>query len=156
MNISLLIIITWHLYCALNMRSKLKGAGHYTSAKRMTSILRHIAAAFSPARQGTILNSYWVIGIATNTVNTSATNAVNTSMVLNCALVTGCSLTSYPGHVTYSKNHVLVIYGEGVGKYIYLLSQGLKIACSWPSTLGVSPGSVSSNSVHNYCKSWTR
>jgi len=29
---------------------------HCTSAKRMTSILRHVAEAFSPARQGTILN----------------------------------------------------------------------------------------------------
>jgi len=63
---------------------------HCTSAKRMTSILRHVAEAFHPARQGTILNSHRVIGIATNT-----------SMVLNCALVTGCSLTSYPGQ-TYS------------------------------------------------------
>jgi len=54
--------------------------------KRMTSILRHVAEAFPPARQGTILNSHRVTGIATNT-----------SMVLNYALVTGCSLTSYPG-----------------------------------------------------------
>jgi len=37
--------------------------------------------------EGTILNSHRVIGIA-----------INTSMVLNFALVTGCSLTSYPGH----------------------------------------------------------
>jgi len=60
---------------------------HCTSAKHMTSILRHVAEAFPPARQGTIRNSHRVIGIATNT-----------SMVLNCALVTtGCSLTSYPG-----------------------------------------------------------
>jgi len=55
---------------------------HYTSAKRMTSILRHVAEAIPPARQGTILNSHQVICIATNT-----------SMVLNCALVTECSLT---------------------------------------------------------------
>jgi len=59
--------------------------------------LGHVAEAFPPARQVTILNSHRVIGIATNT-----------SMVLNCALVTyimmtadscrtaGCSLTSYP------------------------------------------------------------
>jgi len=59
------------------MLCKLKGAGHCISAKRMTSIFRHIAEAFSPARQGTILNSRRVISIATNT-----------SMVLNCALVT--------------------------------------------------------------------
>jgi len=29
----------------------------------MTSILRHVAEAFPPARQGTILNSHRVIGI---------------------------------------------------------------------------------------------
>jgi len=58
------------------MLSKLKGAGHCTSANRMTSILSHFAEAFHPAEQGTILNSHRVIGIATNT-----------SMVLNCALV---------------------------------------------------------------------
>jgi len=57
-----------------------------TSAKRMTSILWYVSEAFPPARQGTILNSHRVIGIATNT-----------SMVLNCALVAGCSVTSYPG-----------------------------------------------------------
>jgi len=44
-----------------------------------------VAEAFPPTRQGTILNSHRVIGIATNTL-----------IVLNCALVTGCSLTSYP------------------------------------------------------------
>jgi len=43
----------------------------------MTSILRHVAEAFPPARQGTILNSHRVIGIATNT-----------SMVLSCVSVT--------------------------------------------------------------------
>jgi len=43
----------------------------------MTSILRHVAEAFPPARQGTILNSHRFICIATNT-----------SIVLNCALVT--------------------------------------------------------------------
>jgi len=31
------------------MLSKLKSAGHYTLAKRMTSILRHVAGAFLPA-----------------------------------------------------------------------------------------------------------
>jgi len=44
-----------------------KGAGHCTSAKRITSILRHVAEAFPAARQGTILNIHRVIGIATNT-----------------------------------------------------------------------------------------
>jgi len=81
---------------ALKVLCKLKGAGHCNSAKRMTSILRQVADAFPPARQVTILNTHRVIGIVTNT-----------SMVLNCALVTyimmtadvvqdGCSLTSYP------------------------------------------------------------
>jgi len=65
---------------------------HCTSSKRVTSILRHVAEAFPPARQGTILNSHRVIGIATNTL-----------MGLNCALVTGCSLTSYPGHLWVEK-----------------------------------------------------
>jgi len=62
----------------------------------MTSILRHVAEAFPPAMQETILNSHRVIGIATNT-----------SMVLNCALYSdlhdddsryrtaGCSLMSF-------------------------------------------------------------
>jgi len=62
---------------------------HCTSVKRITSILRHVVEEFPPARQGTILNSHRVIGWASNT-----------SMVLNyCALVTGCSLTSYPGQI---------------------------------------------------------
>jgi len=47
---------------------------HSTSAKRMTSILEHVAEAFPPARQRTILNSHRVIRIATNTL-----------VVLNCA-----------------------------------------------------------------------
>jgi len=42
------------------MRITLRGAGYCTSAKRMTSILRHVAEAFPPARQGTILNSHRV------------------------------------------------------------------------------------------------
>jgi len=49
------------------MLSKLQGSGHCTSAKRMTSILKHVAEAFPSARQGTILNSHRVIGIVTNT-----------------------------------------------------------------------------------------
>jgi len=51
--------------------------------KAVKSILRHVAQAFPPARHGTILNSYRVIGIATNT-----------SMVLNCALVTYIMMTA--------------------------------------------------------------
>jgi len=49
------------------MLCKFKGAGHCTSAKGMTRILRHVAEAFPPARQGTILSFHRVIGIATNT-----------------------------------------------------------------------------------------
>jgi len=59
---------------------------HCTSAKRMTSILRHVAEAFPPARKGTIINSHRVIGIATNT-----------SMVQNCALVTYIMMTGDVG-----------------------------------------------------------
>jgi len=81
-----MIIITGHLYCALNVLCKLKFAGHCASAKRMTSILRHVAEAFPLARQGTILNSHRVIGFATNT-----------SMVLNCTLVTYIMMTADAG-----------------------------------------------------------
>jgi len=52
----------------------------------MTSILRHVAEAFLSARQGTILNSHRVIGIATNT-----------SMVLNGAVVTYIMMTADVG-----------------------------------------------------------
>jgi len=38
-----------HLYSTLNMLRKFKGAGHCTSAKHMTSILKHVAEAFPPA-----------------------------------------------------------------------------------------------------------
>jgi len=74
------------MLCKLKCRGRSLHNFQCTSAKRRTSTLRHVAEAFPPATQGTILNSYRVIGIATNT-----------SMVLNCALVTGFSLTSYPG-----------------------------------------------------------
>jgi len=43
----------------------------------MTTILTHVAEEIFPARLGTIQNSHRVIGVATNT-----------SMVLNCTLVT--------------------------------------------------------------------
>jgi len=56
---------------------------HCKSAKRMTSILRHVTEAFPPAKQGSILNSHRVIGIATST-----------SMVLNCTLVTYIIMTA--------------------------------------------------------------
>jgi len=53
------IIITRNLYCTAKCsQSKLRGAGHCTSAKRMTSILRHVAEAFPPK----VLNSHRVIG----------------------------------------------------------------------------------------------
>jgi len=70
----------------LELLCKLEGAGHCISAKRMTSILRHVAEVFPPARQGTILNNHRVIGIATNT-----------SMVLNCAFVTYIMMTADAG-----------------------------------------------------------
>jgi len=54
--LKIIIIITRNLYCAAKCRSKLRGADHCRSAKRMTSILRHVAEAFPPGRQGTILN----------------------------------------------------------------------------------------------------
>jgi len=69
---------------------------HCTSAKRMTSILRHVAEAFPPARQGTILNSHRVIGIATNT-----------SIVLNCALVPYIRMTADVGLSDAVKRHTL-------------------------------------------------
>jgi len=52
----------------------------------MTSILRHFAEAFPLARQETILNSHRVMGIATDT-----------SVVLNCALVTYIMMTADVG-----------------------------------------------------------
>jgi len=45
------------------MQTQRRRAGHCTSAKRMTSILRHVAEAFPPARQKTNLNNHRVIGI---------------------------------------------------------------------------------------------
>jgi len=71
---TIIIIITIDLYCAAKCRSKLRGAGHCTSARHVTSILRHVAEVFPSAKQGTIINSHRVIGIATNT-----------SVVVNCA-----------------------------------------------------------------------
>jgi len=67
----------------------------------MASILRHVAEAFPPARQGIIQNSHRVISIDTNT-----------SIVLNCALVTGCSLKSYPGRTTVDMFYIpVLLYG---------------------------------------------
>ena len=97
---------------AWKCRSKLRGADHCTLAERMTSILRHVAEAFPPVRQGTILNNRRIIG-----------NVINTSMVLNCALVTyanddcrgmtaGCSLTSYKFlevWLKYNRNSLITI-----------------------------------------------
>jgi len=67
---------------------------HCTSAKRMTSILRHVTKAFPHARQGTILNSHQVISIVNNT-----------SMVLNCALVTYIMMTADVGLPDAVKSH---------------------------------------------------
>jgi len=81
------------------MLCKLNAACHCTSAKCINSILRHVAEAFPPARQGTILNSHRVIRIATIT-----------SMVLNCAFVNGCSLTSYPGRTLLHSFYSLLLH----------------------------------------------
>jgi len=56
------------------------------SKKRKTRILRHVADAFPPGKQGTILNSHRVVSIATKT-----------SMVINCALVTYIMMTADVG-----------------------------------------------------------
>ena len=84
--IIIIIIITRNLYCASKCRSKLRGAGHCTSAGRMTRILRHVADTFPPARQRTILNNHWIINIL-----------INTSMVLICVLVTYLMMTAEVG-----------------------------------------------------------
>jgi len=52
----------------------------------LISSFRHVAEAFPPARQGTILNPYPVLCIATNT-----------SMEPNCALVTYIMMTADVG-----------------------------------------------------------
>jgi len=68
----------------------------------MTSILRHVAEAFPLARQGTILNSHRVTGIA-----------ANTSMVLNCALETYIMMTTDVGLpdvvLGHTQNVILVV-----------------------------------------------
>ena len=69
----IIIIITKIFYCASKCRSKLRGAGLCT-------------LAFSPARQRTILNNHRVIDITTNT-----------SVMLNCALVTYLVMTAVVG-----------------------------------------------------------
>ena len=61
-------------------------AGHCTLAGCMTRMLRHVAEAFLPARQGTILNNHRVIGIAAKTI-----------MILNCGLVTYLMMTADVG-----------------------------------------------------------
>jgi len=68
------------------MLCKLKGAGETHREKRTTSILRRVAEAFPPARQGTILNNHRVIGVATNT-----------SKVLNCVTATYLLMTADVG-----------------------------------------------------------
>jgi len=60
---------------------------HCTSAKRMTSILRHVGEAFPPPRQGTILNSHGVIGIATNTSMVLTIDVTITSINTDTSMV---------------------------------------------------------------------
>jgi len=81
-----IVILKRSLYCAANAEANSEAQVNCTSLKRMTSILRHVEEAFPPARQGTILNSHRVIGIATNT-----------SMVLNCVVVTYIMMTADEG-----------------------------------------------------------
>jgi len=58
-DIILLLLLLFNFdFVTLHISCKLKGAGHCKSAKRMTSILRHVAEALPPARQGTILNNH--------------------------------------------------------------------------------------------------
>jgi len=66
-----------------------------TSAKRMTSILRHVAEAFPPARQGTILNSHRVIGIATNTSMTAKLRLSDLAFGLMAVITLALSQLSY-------------------------------------------------------------
>jgi len=79
--------MTFILRLKLAMQTQRRRSLHIGKTHDQYRILRHIAEAFSPARQGTILNSHQVIGIATN----------NTSMVLNCALVTYILMTADVG-----------------------------------------------------------
>ena len=80
----------------------------------MTSILRHVAEAFPPARQGTILNNHRVIGIATNT-----------SMVLSYALVTYLMMTAEVGlwDVVYCHTQNLMLYPELHMNFRFLFAQ---------------------------------
>jgi len=66
----------------------------YNCIQRGRDILRHVAEAFPPARQGTIINSHRVTGIATNT-----------SIVLNCVLVTYIIMTAIAGLPDAVKRH---------------------------------------------------
>jgi len=92
------------------MLCKLKGAGHCTSTKRMTSILRHVAEAFPPARQGTILSNHRVIGIA-----------ANISIVLNCTLVTYIMMTVYAGLPDAVERHTISYpRTQLLTRYIYM------------------------------------
>jgi len=72
-----IILIKYNLKFVLRIKnaSKLRGAGHCTSARCMSSILRHVAEAFPLAKLGQFLNNHRVV-------------ATNTSMVLNSALPT--------------------------------------------------------------------
>jgi len=79
------------------MLCKLKGGGHCTSAKRITRILRHVAEAFPPARQETILiNSHGVIDIANNTsmVNGAKLRLSDLHHDGSRCRTAGCSITS--------------------------------------------------------------
>jgi len=63
---------------------------------------------FPPARQGTILNSYQVIGIATKYLNGAKLRLSDLHNDDSRCRTAGCSLTSYPGHG--SEMNALVLY----------------------------------------------
>ena len=114
-----LYIITWILYCAPEFRSNLRSVGHCKVAGCMTSILRLVTEAFPPAGQGTILNSHWVISIATNT-----------SLVLNWGLASYQIITAEVGlpqfHVIPRKL-VVIKLDHIIISYLYILSVILHI-----------------------------
>jgi len=57
-SIEIIVIIMRVIYTAPKNVEQTHRRSHCTSAQRITSILRHVAEAFNPARQGTILNSH--------------------------------------------------------------------------------------------------
>ena len=88
------------------MQCKLRGAGHSTSTGPMTSVMWHIAEAFPPAGQETILSNHRVIGIATNT-----------SMMLSCALMTYLMMTADVGLLVVAYRGIHSTTSTGTSKF---------------------------------------